>query len=121
MERDVSLPFTPKTHDVRLARDRWVYYVRGVKRSEPLDGGIGLGDASLFGVAVWSLSTLVGRLVWRFQKAWKVGVVRFVDNGRVMPASVVHEERLTAGVAPDARISELVADVQSGRFDTTGP
>ncbi len=117
--RDVSLPFTAKDHDVRIARDGWVYYVRGVKRSEPLDGGLGFGDGSLFGVAIWLLSGLAGRLLWRFQKSWKVGVVRFVDNDRVMPTSVVHEERLASGVRPGARIAELVSAVESGRFDPT--
>ena len=104
---------------MRIARDGWVYYVRGVKRSEPLDGGMGFGDGSLFGVAIWLLSGLAGRLLWRFQKSWKVGVVRFVDNDRVMPTSVVHEERLASGVWPGARIAELVSAVESGRFDPT--
>ena len=117
--RDVSLPFTPKDHDVRIARDGWVYYVRGVKRSEPLDGGIGFGDGSLSGVAIWLLIGLAGRLLWRFQKSWKVGVVRFVDDDRVMPTSVLHEEKLASGVRPSARIAELVSAVESGSFDPT--
>ena len=115
--RDVSIPFTPKDHDVRIAREGWVYYVRGVKRSESLDGGMGFGDASLFGIAVWLLYGVLGGLLWHFQKSWKVGVVRFIDNGKVMPTSVVLEERLQPGVWPGARIAELVKDVESGRFD----
>lgn len=115
--RDVSLPFTAADHDVRIPRDGWVYYVRAVKRGEPLDGGTGFGDGSLFGIAIWLLSGLVVRLLSRFQKSWMVGVVRFVDNDRVMPTSVIHEEKLASGVRPSARIAELASDVESGRFD----
>jgi hypothetical protein len=32
------LPFTPHDHDRRVERDGWVFFVRGVKKYEPLRG-----------------------------------------------------------------------------------
>ena len=41
------LPFTPHEHDVRIARNGWVFYVRAVKVGEPF-----LGDVTWDGTLV---------------------------------------------------------------------
>jgi hypothetical protein len=111
------LPFTPHEHDVRIVRDPWVYYVRGVKKSEPLRSN-DFTDAS--GVVEAILSLLVGWVLtrwWDRQTTWKVGVMRYphtVWGGRIR---ILHKELLPDGEPPAARIAELVADVNQGRFD----
>jgi hypothetical protein len=71
------LPFTPHDHDVRIVRGTWVYYVRGVKKSEPLRSN-DFTDAS--GIVETILSLLVGWTLarwWDRQTTWKVGVMRY--------------------------------------------
>lgn len=110
---DDPIQFTPDEHDVRLERGDWIYYVRGVKKGEMLLGGAPTG---LEGIVV----ALTVGLFWAARQErndqWKVGVVRFRRDrsGRIR---LVHKETLGPGEGPEARISELVGDVTSGRFD----
>ncbi len=112
------VPFEPNHHDVRVERNGWAYWVRGVRRSEQFLGddtllGPGIADA----VAGLVISMVHGAFAERFR--WKVGVVRVPDPSTFNSggARVVHKEFLAIGTEPEPRIAQLVADIHAGRFD----
>ena len=105
------LPFTPREHDVRIARGGWIFYVRGVKVGEPLVRGVAGDDPVI-------LTPIMNALFWNRVKTWKVGVVRFKDSNWWRGWSwVVYKERLAPGQAPHQRIAELAKAVNDGTFD----
>lgn len=116
-----ELGFEPRDHDVRVERDGWVYWVRGVKSVEPLrrdwvGSATGIGEFILAAVLTRTLD-----LWWRRRRAWKVGVVRF-KNSQWGPSSrfvVVYKQVLPPGVEPTVRIADLVSEVRAGYFDET--
>jgi hypothetical protein len=118
-----ELGFEPRDHDVRIERDGWVYWVRGVKSVEPfLRDWVG----SATGIGEFIFAAGLARaldLWWRRRRAWKVGVVRFKGSqwgpsGRFV---VVHKEVLPSGMEPTERIAQLVASVRFGEFDEIAP
>ena len=112
------LPFTPNDHDVRIVRDRWVYYVRGVKKSQPLRHDGFFFDAA--GVVEAVLSVLVigaTTIWWDRQTTWKVGVLRYPRTTTWRRIRILHKELLPDGQPPTTRIAELVDDINHGRFD----
>ncbi len=110
------LPFTPKEHDVRIARDGQIYYVRGVKKGEPLRSDLfdasGLGEVIASLLLSWLLASW-----WNRQTTWKVGVLRYPDTAWGGRLRIAHKELLPPGEQPAARIAELVNQVHQGRFD----
>lgn len=109
-----QIQFTPNAHDVRVERQGWVYYVRGIKRGERFVGG---GVTLEGGIVIALLSLVAGRRIsgWYEAQPWKVGVVRLRSDGGGLNRTV-YKERLPAGVRPAGRIAELVEDVEHGRF-----
>ena len=84
------LSFTPHDHDVRFARNGWIFYVRGVKVGEPFVGDV-TWDGSPLGLV---LTPLLKGMLWALRrpvKAWKVGVLRFKDRKLGGLISVVHK------------------------------
>jgi hypothetical protein len=111
------LPFAPKDHDVRIVRATWIYYVRGVRKSEPLRSN-DFTDA--LGIVEVILSLLMGWVLtnwWDRQTTWKVGVLRYPDTALGGRIRILHRERLPDGEPPAARIAELVIEVNHGRLD----
>lgn len=107
------IQFTPEPHDVRIERNGWVYYVRGVRRGERFVGG---GLTPEGGVAVVLIGLVAGRRLqaWHERQPWKVGVVCLrADGGGIV--RTVHKER--AGASPVARIAALADEVRAGRFE----
>lgn len=110
------LPFTPREHDQRVERDGWVFFVRGVKKSEPLRGDA-TWDGSIGGLVLLILSLGLVHLWWKSQDTWKVAVLRHRSSRLGGRIAVVHKELLPTGQEPTRRIAELVEDVEQGRFD----
>jgi hypothetical protein len=114
------ISFEPHAHDVRISQNGWVYWVRGVKRSEPLRSDMHMVDTS--GVGAIILSLLLGWALeawWERQTTWKVGVLRYKDSllgGRI---KILLKEVLPSGEQPGPRIAELAEKVRSGAFDHT--
>jgi hypothetical protein len=115
---DKYLGFTPGDHDVRVHADRWVYYVRAVKRGVPLAGtGSNDGEGTLW---LLPFALVFGKQLqaWQAGRPWKVGVVRMPADrwGNTAQGRVVHKERHPAGPVPVARLGELAEEVRRGRF-----
>jgi hypothetical protein len=115
---DKYLGFTPGDHDVRVHADRWVYYVRAVKKGVPLAGsGPNDGEGTLI---LLPLMLLFGKPLqsWQDRRPWKIGVVRMPADrwGNTAQGRIVHKERQPAGPVPTARLAELAEDVRRGRF-----
>ncbi len=67
---------------------------------------------------VWLTTKSSTLLLPRRCGGWKVGVLRY-RAGRIGGLiRVVHREPLAAATDPTARIAELVADVETGHFDS---
>jgi hypothetical protein len=49
-------------------------------------------------------------------KQWKVGVLRFRQDGSGL-IRVIHKETLDPGVTPERRVDALAREVSAGRFD----
>jgi hypothetical protein len=129
-----GLRFTPGPYDVRverrIGRRQEVLWVRAVKRGQPLrydpelfrrDALLSADPTTRLVVAVLRLVAVpVERLVWhpRIERSttWKVGVID-PRGGRLGADRLLHRERLPKGVDPQARIAELVGEVEAGRFD----
>lgn len=110
------LPFTPHDHDQRVEHGGWVFFVRGVKKSEPLRGDA-TWDGSLGGFVLLILTIGLLHLWWKSQDTWKVGVLRYRSGRLGGRITVVHKELLPPRQGPTRRIAELVEEVERGRFD----
>jgi hypothetical protein len=114
------MSFEPHSHDVRISQNGWVYWVRGVKRSEPLRSDRHTVDFS--GVGGLILSLLLGWALeawWERQTTWKVGVLRYKDSVMGGRIKLLFKEALPSGEQPGPRIAELADKVRSGAFDHT--
>jgi hypothetical protein len=111
------LPFTPHEHDVRISRNRWVFYVRGVKVGEPFRGDA-TWDGTLVGLVMTPIIKGVAALFWSRMTTWKVGILRYKDRKLGGRIRIVHKETLPPGQEPYERIAALVRAVNDGSFDT---
>lgn len=110
------LPFTPHDHDVRVERDGWVFFVRGVKKYEPFRGDA-TWDGTLSGILFLLIAWSLAHLLWQAQDTWKVGILRYRSSrwgGRI---KIVHKEQMPRGEQPYGRIRELVDEVHRGVYD----
>ena len=115
---DQHLGFAPGVHDVRVQTDRWIYYVRAVKKGVLLAGsGSHDGEDTLI---LLPLLLLLGRPLgaWQSKRPWKIGVVRMPADrwGNTAQGRVVHKEYQPAGPVPIARLNELADEVRRGTF-----
>lgn len=110
------LPFTPRDHDVRIERGRWIFYVEWGQalRVAPHRDSVGRALCQPALLAIVKLIAIVSR---EAQDTWKVGVLRYPSGGRAGLIRVVHKETLPLEMHPRERIAELVAEVEAGRFD----
>ena len=105
-------------HDERVARDGWVYYVRGVKRRWQLlhgeDDGRGAGWKWVVIMGLWN--TIMRALDRR--RPWLLGVVRLGDvaTWNDIRARIVHVEPLRADEDLSQGVARLVAAASAGRF-----
>jgi hypothetical protein len=129
-----GLRFTPGPYDVRVERKVKrrirVYWVRAVKRGQPLrfDARIFKPDppsspdptTRIVLAVLTMLAPPVERHVWhpliKRSTTWKIGVID-PYGGRWGTDRLLLKERLAPGVRPQARVTELVAEVKAGRFD----
>jgi hypothetical protein len=113
---DPILPFTPHDHDIRIDRDGFIFYVRGVKIGEPFRATISW-DGSLAGFLLTPALKVLAAAARQPVSTWKVGVLRMKNRKLGGRIKIVHRERLPRGTSPTARIAELAERVDAGDFD----
>ncbi len=108
------MPFTPGEHDVRVVRQGCVYWVRVVKRGQPLRWDLSW-DGSIGGFVAFLLVGWLLERWWASRSDWTVGVLCHRDSfwGRLR---VVHKELVPAGKNPVERVNDIAVAIEAGRF-----